>query len=190
MSNRTEVIERDYGIECRIASWKIWSHIIIWPLAIPFWIAAVVDTITSLNNKIGHGIGMYIWIVVWISFGCLFTIEWLRLVFGREVITVNEDRLTIRREIIPDLGFAKSFDISKISNFSTREPFGPPKMWKIMILGFTAKEDYQKYGSRGSIGFEYEGKTRLFGPQLDEEESTCVYEELRVYLPESAMAPR
>ena len=186
MSKRIQYLEQDDSIECRILGLRDWTTIITLPLILPFFLIPISMSLDNPDTQIGHGIGMLIWLTIWISVFCSLILGWVWTAFGREIISIHGNILKIRQEILPSLGWCKSFDTSEIRSFTIREPFGPPNLLILQEWGDRGKQERKKYESRGTVGFSYRGKTRVFGQHLYEGEAYAVYKRLIEYLPESA----
>jgi hypothetical protein len=105
---------------------------------------------------------MVAWFVVWTVAGVLAVYAWLWQVMGKEIVTVRDGILTLRRDI-GGFGLNKVYDLDQV-----RELRAEPAVFDPMDLSMAL----QLWGiGGGAIAFDYEGKTRRFGIGLDETEA-------------------
>ncbi len=105
---------------------------------------------------------MIVWFVVWTVAGVLAVYAWLWQVMGKEIVTVRDGSLTLRRDV-GGFGLDKVYDLDQV-----RELRAEPALFDPMDLSMAL----QLWGiGGGAIAFDYEGKTRRFGIGLDETEA-------------------
>jgi hypothetical protein len=185
VSSRVSCSKTEEAMECRIAAWKNWSWIVTWSVSAPFWITGVVDMRRDPSGgKLGRGVGLYTCLILLLLAWAFFTYQWFWTVFGIEIVSVDQDRLTIKRQLFR-LGRSRSFDVRRLHSLGLRGPFGPPNVWRISLQGRLSPDDWARFSCRGTVAFEYDRGTVLFGPHLTEEEATSLTEALRSYLPKS-----
>jgi hypothetical protein len=108
---------------------------------------------------------MLAWFVVWTLGGLLAIYAWLWQVIGKEIITVQEQTVTTRRDI-GGFGFNKVYDLPQMHNL---------RVWSVDINPLDFSSSLQLWGIGGGvIAFEYGGKTYRFGAGLDEAEAKQV----------------
>ncbi len=92
-------------------------------------------------------------LVAWTAGGCLSWSLWLRFLFGREIITVSADGLTV---VTYPFGRPRKYRLSAIRNLRVREaPYEQTEGWNWF----------------GTIAFDYGAKTVYFGSMLDPAEA-------------------
>lgn len=105
---------------------------------------------------------MVAWFVVWTVAGVLAVYAWLWQVMGKEIVTVRDGSLTLRRDV-GGFGLDKVYDLDQV-----RELRAEPAVFDPMDLSMAL----QLWGiGGGAIAFDYEGKIRRFGIGLDETEA-------------------
>src|SRR5208282_1174585 len=94
-------------------------------------------------------------------------------IVGKEIVTIANGQLTIKREI---LGFGRShiYPVTKIRNLRASGIFGSPCTLAGMM---------NAWGLRGGVvAFDCDGKTHRFGAHLEEDEARQVVENLQSHL--------
>jgi|GEM_PF-5590946 len=188
MKRRYEIKEIEDGIQCRICCWKNWRQIVQIPF-LYFFLLFFVYAYSNLIND-NHHIAGYIFLLFIILIACIGTTIWLRNLFGQEIISINNSRLTIRNEILPDVGWNKHYIVSEIRNFALHGPFGPPSIWRTHSDMFSYPDNMEKWMSRGTIKFEHMGLTYYFAPKLYEEDAREIYEHVIKHLPATAFGDK
>lgn len=103
------------------------------------------------------------WLVVWTVAGIMAVYAWCWQVMGKEIVIVEDGRLTLRRDI-GGVGWNRVYDEEKVRALRA-EPVAFDPLDLSMAL--------QLWGiGGGAIAFDYEAKTRRFGIGLDEAEAT------------------
>jgi hypothetical protein len=165
------------GIEYRIEAWKNWLLIVFWPPAYVVCIAIQADILKEPNTG-GAGLEILPAIGCLLS-GCLLTCYWFATLFGREIITVDSNQLVIKHDIVPGIGLRRRFDVDHIRDLSRQGPFGSPRVFTMQF--------YSKQCSKGTICFDYKGRTIRLAPKLTEKEARQLTRKLLEYLPNTAV---
>lgn len=134
-----------------------------------FWICAwaVAEIIIPLRFLEGEAPPggwslMVVWFVVWTAAGVLAVYAWLWQVMGKEIVTVRDGRLTLRRDV-GGVGLDKVYDLERVHELRVE-----PAVFDPMDLSMSL----QLWGiGGGAIAFDYGGVTRRFGIGLDEAEA-------------------
>jgi hypothetical protein len=103
---------------------------------------------------------LFVWLAMWTVGGALalFTVLWT--LFGRERITVADQFLTIRREVL-GVGREKRYDLATVKDLRVTPV--AQDVWQV---------NGQRWGfSGGIIAFDYGARTIRFGAPLDEAEA-------------------
>jgi hypothetical protein len=119
------------------------------------WAVALAFGIRMAMN--GHGSApFYTWLGLWTCCGLLFAYHWLWMVAGREIVTLREGALEVRRDIL-GVGFSREFAGAQI----TRPCYIPEigSSWRL-----AAKRP-------SSLMFQYGKRTVEFARGLDEFEA-------------------
>jgi hypothetical protein len=105
---------------------------------------------------------MVAWFMVWTVAGIVAVYAWLWQVMGKEIVIVQDGRLTLRRDI-GGFGWDKVYELEKV-----RALRAEPVVFDPMDLSMAL----QLWGiGGGAIAFDYEEKTHRFGIGLDEAEA-------------------
>lgn len=143
-------------------SWFVIGFLGFWLCA---WaVAEVLIPLRFLEGEIPSGGWslMVVWFVVWTVAGVLALYAWLWQVMGKEIVTVQDGSLTLRRDV-GGFGFDKVYDLNKACALRAE-----PAIFDPMDLSMAL----QLWGiGGGAIAFDYEGKIRRFGIGLDETEA-------------------
>lgn len=105
---------------------------------------------------------MLAWLAVWTVGGVVAIYAWLWQVMGKEIVTVQGQTFTTRRDI-GGFGFDKEYNLLQISNLRA-EPVG------FSPLNVTSALQLWGIGG-GVIAFDYGARTYQLGPGLDETEA-------------------
>lgn len=108
---------------------------------------------------------MLAWFVVWTIGGLLAIYAWLWQVIGKEIVTVQEQTVTTRRDI-GGFGFDNEYDLLQMRDLRV----GPVD---INPLDFSSSLQLWGIGG-GVIAFEHGAKAYRFGAGLDEAEAKHV----------------
>ncbi|MDQ3110812.1 MAG: hypothetical protein M3R17_13040 [Bacteroidota bacterium] len=153
-----------------ISSKKNWLIIIF----MSFWICGWLWGLITVSSKmlfqtahIGANLIILAWLVMWIigGFFAINVVVWM--IFGKEIITVGNGILTIKRTGTL-FKKAKSYDLPHISNMHAKE----------QSLYMQRSNSVRSMLNRGAINFEYGMKTIRFG-DLDEAEARHIIELLK-----------
>jgi len=112
------------------------------------------------------------WFVIYALLWSFLAIIWIWNVFGKEIVKVEEDILSIKHNVF-GLGKIKIYPLKDISNIGISE-FHNITMWFSNFI-------FWNMGS-GVIAFDYKGETYRFGMKLGERESSELVKILKKYL--------
>ncbi len=121
---------------------------------------------------------MLAWLAVWTVGGVMAIYAWLWQVMGKEIVTVQGQTFTTRRDI-GGFGFDKEYNLLQISNLRA-EPVG--------FSPLNVSSALQLWGIGGGvIAFDYGARTYQLGAGLDETEANQVVTAIkkRYRMPES-----
>jgi hypothetical protein len=105
-----------------------------------------------------------VWAIYW----------WLWSGFGKEIVTIREGALSIRRDIL-GCGRTRSFPIGSVKNLRASGFFPPDSYWDNYPV--------QLKVAGGTVGINVQGQVKKFGIQLTEPEAQEVVRELKPCLP-------
>lgn len=160
------------GNRIYIASKKVWPLVIFWGIWLVMWsVGGIAAFIEVMRDKPGPPLAFSsAFLIVWAVVGLGAALFWLWFAFGREIITVTEDKLTLRNEI---LGYGRDevFPLARVTNLRASGLFGSFYTWSAMlkIYGLTG----------GVVAFECDGRTHRFGKLLEETEADEIVKQLR-----------
>jgi len=121
------------------------------------------------TGKSGPGAFVILFLIVWLSFwtfgGIMAIRQVLRMAFGRDVIKVSAENISIT-EKIGDRGKPKTYDIPNIKSFRLVEE-----------TGLSGRRNPMKSGP--ALTFDYKGKTIQFGNGLNLEELESLMDLIR-----------
>jgi hypothetical protein len=179
MQKRVSSSTTPNGYRITIAVRRSWPFIIIWGLWLTFWLVSIPAfagmMLESPQDRPPVPIALLA-LVVMMLFGAVVLCFWLWQTFGKEVVTVGQDSLTLSKNIFGFSGFARvrRFDIAEVQNLRASGLFGTFQNWSGML---------RVYGINGGVvAFESGGKTYRFGIQLEEDEARQVVRELQPHL--------
>jgi hypothetical protein len=164
------------GTELYILSKKDWGSLIFIPVWLAFW---TFGGITAMKWVIHPGPStprafITLWLAGWL-FGEVWAIYWwLWTAFGKEIVTIREGVLSIKRDIL-GYGRTRSFPVRSIRDLRASGVFPSNSYWENYLV--------QLKLAGGTVGFEVQGQTKKFGIQLTEPEAQEVVRELKPYLP-------
>jgi hypothetical protein len=106
-----------------------------------------------------------VWLILWTLGGVFAVYAWLWTAFGKEIVSIQQGALAIKREV---LGFGRSreYDLIHIKRLRVAQPTS----WS--RNGATGS-------SLGRIAFDYGAKTIRFAGGVDETEALTIISELR-----------
>ncbi len=155
-----------------IPSHKQWLQLpflILWLMGWTFGELATINDITKhgLNNS---SIILLMWIIIWTIGGVTALLSVFWIIFGHEIITVDEHKsLTHHRKIL-GFGQSKGYDLSLIQDLRAAPSTIPnSRQWP----------GWQNYNV---ITFEYDTQTIRIGNSLDDEEARQIIHTLCKYI--------
>jgi hypothetical protein len=111
----------------------------------------------------GASLFLLIWLLAWTVGGVAALAAWLWVAFGREIVTVTDRAVTVRRDVL-GRGRGREHDMAHVRGlrvsaapFNPWDPGGALRMWGM--------------GGAGTIAFDYGARTVRFGGGLDEAEA-------------------
>lgn len=149
--------------EIQILSPKKIPLLIILPIFIFCWAASLIMiVIVFLSGESTEMFLTIIWLIFWTIGGGFFLYAFLWCAFGREIIKITKDTLTIQRSIL-GIGPTFYYSKSKILNIRSSGFFAPFMSWNFSMAYWGL--------SGGTISFDYNGKTKRIGISLTEKDS-------------------
>ena len=130
---------------------------------------AVADSINATGNA--NRAFMIFWISGWAIMGLMAVKNMIWLIWGREVIEIDQDTFSITRKN-DFISREKVYDLSECKNFRIRDrdSAADNKTWFIF---------YYQNKDTGNIAFDYGMKTFSFGDDLHEAEARYVLDTLK-----------
>ena len=119
----------------------------------------------------GPGLFILLWLVGWTLGGGFALYTWLWNLAGKEIVTLDSQALTHRRQIAR-LGLTRRYDVTHIKDLRV----APPQRSRRGAHG-------TPFG--GTIAFDYGSRTVRFGQGIDEPEAKDLVELLKRHLPHS-----
>ena len=170
------------GIKVTIPTAKNWFVILFlcaWLGGWFFGFTSASGELLSQNNKTPSAF-LSFWLFGWTLGGIAvcFTILWQ--LFGQEIIEVTNGSL-IRRILIGGVGLNREYDFSHVQALRVSQmdvAASQMARWSPVPFGRTA----------GPIAFDYGARTIRFGSYLDEAEAKGLIEQLKPFMPKSAVA--
>lgn len=164
------------GAELHILAKKDWGSLIFTPVWLAFW---TVGGIMAMKWLIHPGPStprafLALWLAIWLLAEVWVIYWWLWTAFGKEIVTIREGTLGIRRDIL-GYGRTRSFPIGSVRNLRASGLFPSNSYWDNYLI--------QLKLAGGTVGFEVQGQVKKFGIQLTEPEAQDVVRELKPYLP-------
>ena len=164
------------GTELHILAKKDWSGLIFTPVWLAFWTFGGIMVIRWLIHpgpstpRAFLGLWLTFWLLgeVWVIYG------WLWTAFGKEIVTIREGALEIKRDIL-GYGRVRSFPIGSVRNLRASGFFPSNSYWDNYLV--------QLKLAGGTVGFDVQGQVKKFGIQLTEPEAEEVVRELKPYFP-------
>jgi hypothetical protein len=151
------------GSEIRISSPKNIFMLLFMPVWLCGWTIggfAAISQVISMPGK--EAWFLILWLCGWI-FGEVFVLyAFLWGAFGYESVKIDQGIMSVRRSIF-GYGLLKDYPLSGASNLRASGLFGSPMSWRFGMTYWGI--------SGGSVAFEYAGKTRRFGINLNEDEA-------------------
>jgi hypothetical protein len=178
---RSKITEIDEGLVIRIPvarNWTVITFISIFFLMMSCGVAfAVIQGDQAQQPQPGQPPplgpeGLIFLSIFSLVFLAALGLPWVWNIFGREVITVTEEYLSIRHEVL-GIGRSRIFDLEHIQTLRYAAPVFD--YWQVM---------YAFYGfGQGSIAFDYGAKTFRFGSNIDEPEAKVLIETIKQRFP-------
>jgi hypothetical protein len=152
MGARVQRLPAASGIELCIFAKKEWSSLIFLPLWLTFW---TFGGLTAMKWLIQPGPStprafIFLWLIAWALGEAWAVYQWFWTAFGREVVSIREGTLTIRRAIL-SYGRDRVFDTGSITNLRASGIFPTNSSWDNYLM--------QMKLAGGTVGFDCQGKT-------------------------------
>jgi len=135
---------------------------------VPYLIGSAEIGTKVLNDPPTGGEGLFLiaWLVAWNIIGPLFTFFWLWNIAGREIVTLEDEALTVRYALGPS-GWTRRFDRREVTDLRV----SPPATADFRSLAW--------WPGGGTIAFDYGARTNRFGGGLDEAEAKQIVADFR-----------
>jgi hypothetical protein len=172
---RVQPLSAVSGVEFHIFAKKDWGALILTPVWLAFW---TLGGISAMKWVIHPGPStsrsfICLWLVGWLLGEVWAVYSWLWTAVGKEIVTVREGALNIKRHIL-GYGWTRSFSIGSIANLHASGFFPSNSYWGNYLV--------QLKLAGGTVSFDVQGQTKKFGIQLTESEAQEVVQELRPHL--------
>jgi hypothetical protein len=163
------------GVELHILAKRDWGSLIFVPVWLIFW---TFGGLTAMKWVIHPGPStprafISLWLVGWLLGEVWAIYSWLWAAFGKEIVTIKEGSLNVRRDVL-GYGWTRSFPIGSVGNLRASGVFPADSYWANLLI--------QMRLSGGTVGFDSQGRTQKFGIQLTESEAQEVVRELKPHL--------
>jgi hypothetical protein len=160
--------------------WLVLLFLSLWILGWAIGELLVPARLLGRSREAGENLFMVVWLVAWTLGGLVAIYLWLWNLAGREIVTVREGTLAIRRAI-DGLGRSREFDAAHIEGLRVASqlwnPWDPASRLRFWGVG------------GGTIAFDYGATTYRFGGALEEAEARQMVARLARALPAGATAP-
>jgi hypothetical protein len=164
------------GTELHILAKKDWGSLIFTPVWLAFWTFGGIMVMRWLIHP-GPSTPrafLSLWLTFWLLGEVWAIYGWLWTAFGKEIVTIREGALEIRRDIL-GYGRVRSFPIGSVRNLRASGFFPSNSYWDNYLV--------QLKLAGGTVGFDVQGQVKKFGIQLTEPEAQEVVRELKPYFP-------
>jgi hypothetical protein len=166
---RAQIVDEVSRLRVTIPVRRNWFLVFFLPVWLIGWVAGEVSVLTKVLNDPpsgGEGLFLIVWLVAWNVIGPLFTFFWLWNLAGKEIVTLDDEALTVRSALGP-AGWTRNFDRHEVADVRV----SPPATAEFRSLAW--------WPGGGMIAFDYGARTHRFGGGLDEAEAKQVAAELR-----------
>ncbi len=164
------------GTELHILAKRDWGSLLFTPVWLAFWTFGGIMVMKWLIHP-GPSTPrafLSLWLTFWLLSEVWVIYWWLWTAFGKEIVTIKEGSLGIKRDIL-GYGRTRSFPIGGVRNLRASGFFPSNSYWDIYLV--------QLKLAGGTVGFDARGQIKKFGIQLTEPEAQEVVRELKPYLP-------
>ena len=173
---RIQQLQTASGTELHILAKREWGALIFIPLWLAFW---TFGGIMAMKWVIHPGSStprafICLWLAGWLFGEVWATYSWFWTAFGKEIVTIREGALSIKRDIL-GYGRARSFPVGNVSNLRASGWFPSNSYWANYLV--------QLKLAGGTVGFDFHGQVKKFGIQLTEPEAQEVVRVLKPHLP-------
>ncbi|MBE2186433.1 MAG: hypothetical protein IAE99_06650 [Rhodothermales bacterium] len=161
---RAKVSDHGWTIDVEIPARRSWfavAFLSVWLVGWAFgWVAAFASVLGLLDTKPGDGFVLF-WLVGWTVGGVFALYSWQWLVFGREVLHVSREGLTVQRKALFP-GRTKRYAAASMRNL--RVVSADPWYGQMSSL-------QMPWQNTGTLAFDYGAGTVRFATGLDEGEA-------------------
>ena len=163
------------GMELHILAKRDWGSLIFMPVWLAFWTFGGILAVKVLLHPGPSTPRAFfsLWLTFWLLAEVWVIYWWLWTAFGKEIVTIREGALNIKRDIL-GYGRTRSFSIGSIANLRPSGFFPSNSYWENYLV--------QLKLAGGTVGFDVQGQIKKFGIQLTEPEAQEVVRELKPYL--------
>jgi len=163
------------GAELHILAKKDWGSLIFTPVWMVFWTFGGIMAMKWLVHPGPSTPSAFIslWLTFWLLAEVWVIYWWLWTAFGREIVTIREGALSIKRDIL-GYGRTRSFPVGIVRNLRPSGLFLSSSYWDNYLV--------QLKLMGGTVGFDVDGQVKKFGIQLTEPEAQEVVRELKPHL--------
>lgn len=173
LSSRVTFYHREDGFRVEIESPKLVYIIAFAPAFLVMWALGVLMVGFGLLSGRASPFTL-VWLLGWGvgGFSALYVLLWTLV--GKEVVELEADVLSIKREVIWR-GRARRYSVAGVCDMRVsthREPF---------LFSRESNSDFYGFGP-GTVTFEYRGHTERFGIQLEEREAVTLVSRITPFL--------
>lgn len=180
ISERIEVVETPNGFTAHIKAPKIIFLLFFVPLCMVGWafgtvvVSRVIFSSIVTGSYLSQLLFLLLWLCFWLIAGSHILYAWFWMMFGKEVVSVRGNLLSLKRDIF-GRGKTKQIPLPEITRLILDT--NPPPL-------FSAEMKSSYWGLEwNTIEVETLSGTHKFGLQLQDEETGFIFDKLRERLP-------
>jgi hypothetical protein len=166
---RATIVDEVSELRVTIPAPRNWFLVVFLPLWLIGWVVGEVAVAGSLLTDPPSGgelLFLVVWLIGWSLGGALFAFFWLWNLMGKEIVTLDDEALTLRYAL-GSVGWTRRFDRGEVRDLrlsqSTPMDFRSTFGWWL--------------GGSGTIAFDYGARTYRFARGIDEAEAKQVVAE-------------
>lgn len=181
MNERISIIQGDKYIQVEIKAKRNWLLLFLFSLVAIGWLTGSIAKfyqmfIDSAGSEQISSIGE---LAAWLVFGLIFAYLTSWLAFGKEIVKLTKDSISIKR-VIFGFGGVKNYQLKDIDHFRRDKYTGSR---------FSLAYSLEIWGvAGGNLAFDYQGKkTHKFGLLLEEKDVQKIIKKVKPYLKEKLL---
>lgn len=174
-SARFKLIEEPNGFTVYIRAPKYYFHILFALVWWPLWTFGGFAVLTAIFTEPARKDLFFIllWLCLWFCAWVFIAYSWLWMVFGKEVISIRRDVLTIKRDMF---GWGKSISIPLAEIYDLRIRTEKPPF-------FSSERSMGRWGlGWPTLTVYWRDKTHRFGLKLHSDEAEFLYDKIEHFI--------